>query len=343
MEDYVDLRQLLKNIPNTSQNLWGAEYLATILDMLKHPELDTLAQDLLGELDGRQREQEQSLWLLYDDLDEDLHDSIRNDALIGLFQLIQTSDARKLTHLRFKIFLREDIWQRLNFTNKSHLNGRDILLQWTKTDFLRMARRQALLSEEFKQLVERTIPFQSLEQASDETVERALQLLWGNHLTRNAKSSLVSNWIYNRLTDTSNTTFPRSFNRLLHVACEVEKRALQTKTTSSSESAMDRLLRQSALNEGLRIASQQRCQDMREEYPELQAFFDVLRNAPMFPTKKELQGLWEECQRPYTTFENFVEMIRSIGLIAVRSKEQDYRFAEIYTYGFEMKRRTGYQ
>ena len=70
----------------------------------------------------------------------------------GLFYLVQASDAQRLTNVRFKIFLREDIWNRLSFDNKSHFNGRDIILQWTPGDFLRLALRQALQSPDFAEL-----------------------------------------------------------------------------------------------------------------------------------------------------------------------------------------------
>jgi hypothetical protein len=38
-------------------------------------------------------------------------------------------------------------------------------------------------------------------------------------------------------------------------------------------------------------------------------------------------------------FEQFVSFLAKIGIIEWREKEQRYKFADIYVYGFEMERR----
>lgn len=333
---FGSLRSQLNSIPR-GFDAWNTEYLNILLNMLTHPELDTLAKDMLSELDVTLQQKQEYIWLLYDDLDVDLKGTFQEEALIGLFQLIQAADARKLTAIRFKIFLREDIWERLIFPNKSHFNGRYILLEWTRLDFLRLALRQALLSEEFKKLVDRFSPIQNVEQADEESVEKALQLLWGSRLTKNPKSGSVSTWVYNRLTD-SKTTFPRSLNILLRAAKEAE-------LTKSERPPTDRLLRSNALTDGLIEASNKRCQELREEYhEELGAFFDHLSNVNMLVTDADLQGIWEATVKAtYPAFENFIKTIQDIGLLGKRGADERYRFAEIYTYGFGMNRRTGYR
>ncbi len=72
-----------------------------------------------------------------------------------------------LKSIGFKIFLREDIWTKLVFDNKSHFNGRDIILQWTRKDFLKLALRQALQSTEFNDLVSRLSPVGNIDQADE--------------------------------------------------------------------------------------------------------------------------------------------------------------------------------
>ena len=260
--------------------------------------------------------------------------------MTGLFQLVQASDARRLTSIRFKIFLREDIWSRLVFDNKSHLNGRDIVLQWTRVDFLRLALRQAQQSEEFKDLVDRFAPVENIDQADESLIDRALQLLWGSRREPNLKSKYVSRWVYDRLTDSSNTTFPRSLNILLNEARDYELTTYRDQ--SSSTDRIDRLLRSKSLNVGLFKASEQRCQEIREEYPELGPFFDALASLEVLASEQKLREVWRETAQGISpTFRGFVEFLLSIGLIGLaelQEKEQGYRFAEIYTYGFNMYR-----
>jgi hypothetical protein len=257
---------------------------------------------------------------------------------------MQASDAQRLTNIRFKIFLREDIWSRLIFDNKSHFNGRDIILQWTRTDFLRLALRQALQSQQFADLVNRFAPIGNIDQASEEAIQKALQLLWGNRKDKNSKSKYVARWVYDRLTDSSKTTFPRSLNILLKDA--------RTYELDHREETLpgDRLLRSRSLNQGLIAASNQRCDELREEYPELVPFFVSLKDVPIVVSRDDLQKKWQRWQRTtqkttpdFKKFDDFLSFLLSIGLINVaeiRGEVQGYRFAEIYTHGFQIYRST---
>ena len=257
--------------------------------------------------------------------------------LTGLFQLVQSCDARRLTTIRFKIFLREDIWNRLSFDNKSHLNGRDILLQWTRIDFLRLALRQAIQSKKFKNLVDRFSPVESIDQASEEAIDRALELLWGSRRRRGDKAKYVSRWVYERLTDSSGTTFPRSLSILLKGGKDQE---LSYKGQTSIKPPTDRLLRGKSLEIGLKKASEERCNAIKEEYPNLSRFFDSLKDVSALLSKEELQTVWHKsAQDVISSFDNFAKLLSEIGLAEWREKEQRYKFADIYVYGFEMIRK----
>ena len=255
-----------------------------------------------------------------------------------MFQLVQSCDAHRLAAIRFKIFLREDIWNRLVFDNKSHFNGRDILLQWTRIDFLRLALRQAIQSEEFKSLVDRfsAIAVESIDQANEEEINKALELLWGSRRRGGNRAKSVSQWVYERLTDSSGTTFPRSLSILLKGAKEQE---LNERKQLSTQSHTDRLLRGKSLEIGLKKASEQRCNDIKEEYRDLIRFFDSLKHVSAFLSREELQAIWEKSAQIFNSdFEDFTDFLREIGIIEWREKEERYRFADIYVYGFEMSR-----
>lgn len=332
---FNSLLSILSRVPKG--DLWQSEHTYALIEIATNREIPSM--DALSIIDEQQRKKGQVSWFLYDDLDEDLLDKngLRQRALIGLFQLVQASDARRLTSIRFKIFLREDIWNRLTFDNRSHFNGRDLILRWTRMDFLRLALRQTLQSKEFRDVVDRFSPVANIDLADEETTERALQLLWGSRREPNLKSKYVSRWVYDRLTDSSGTTFPRSLNILLKEAKNYEL------TTYRSQSVpTDRLLRAKSLNEGLFEASRQRCQEIREEYRELGLFFDVLVGKDVLISEEKLLEAWQQTvQDVLPTFKEFVDFLLNIGLIGVaelRGNEQGYRFAEIYTYGFNMYR-----
>jgi MinD-like ATPase involved in chromosome partitioning or flagellar assembly len=331
---FTPLQAILKKLPVDS---WQSEHTKSLLELSTDGDLILLVKDALDSLDRHHVQASQKLWFLYDDLDEDFPErgDIRSQALTGLFQLIQACDARGLKTIRFKIFLREDIWKRLNFDNKSHLNGRDLLLQWNRVDFLRLALRQANLSSEFKDLVDRFAPVENIDRANEDTLNLALEILWGSRRRAGSRAKYVSRWVYERLTDSSGTTFPRSLIVLLQGAKEQEL----TYKGQSIQHPNDRLFRGKSLEVGLEKASEERCDAIRQEYPDLDKFFQSLEGKPALLNREDLQQSWEDNARELIAdFNEFSTWLSEIGLAQWREKEQRYRFADIYVYGFKMSR-----
>lgn len=334
-EKFIHLKRIIDELP---AERWQSENTQKLLQLSSDSNLLLTVKDALDLCNEQMQSQAEKFWFLYDDLDEDFPErgEVRQQALVGLFQLVQACDARRITSIRFKIFLRDDIWNRLSFDNKSHFNGRDLLLQWNRVDFLRLALRQANQSEEFKNLVDRFSAVESIDQASEESVSRALELLWGSRRRSGTKAKYVTRWIYERLTDSSSTTFPRSLSILLKGAKEQE---LTYKGQSSKQTPTDRLLRGTSLEVGLKKASEERCHAIREEYPNLNKFFDSLKGKNALLLRDELENAWNESAKEISsTFDDFSELLSEIGIAEWRDKDQRYRFADIYVYGLEMKR-----
>ena len=338
-EKFSDLKKIINSL---QKNRWQSESTQGLLELSTNSQLRLTVKDAVNILLNEEaRNNPQKLWLLYDDLDEDFSEAgeVRQQALTGLFQLVQSCDANRLTEMRFKIFLREDIWNRLSFDNKSHFTGRDIILQWNQIDFLRLALRQAIQSKDFKNFVDRVSPVavESIDQADEEELDKALELLWGSRRRGGNRAKKVSRWVYERLTDSSGTTFPRSLSILLKGAKEQE---LTYKGKSSSKLRTDRLLQGKSLEYGLKKASEKRCEEIKEEYPDLTNFFDSLKGKLAFLKKEELKERWQySADDIVPKFEEFASLLGEIGIVEWREKEQRYKFADIYVYGFEMDRR----
>jgi cellulose biosynthesis protein BcsQ len=336
--DFQALREILKNLPSDQ---WQAVHTQSLIQLSTNNQLRLLVPDALDLVNEKQQGQNKSLWLLYDDLDEDFPEKngVRQRALTGLFQLVQACDARRLKSIRFKIFLREDIWNRLNFDNKSHFNGRDLMLEWSRIDFLRLSLRQTIQSSKFKDLVDRSAPIDNIDNATEESLSDALELLWGKRRRMGDRAKYVSRWVYERLTDSDGTTFPRSLSALLQGAKEQE---LTYEGNTSIQSPNDRLLRAKSLEIGLEKASEERCDAIRQEYPDLSEFFDSLEGLTFLPTRDELEEKWRNStMETMPKFEEFLNFLAEIGVAKLREKEQRYAFAEIYVYGFKMNRSGG--
>lgn len=188
-----DKYKALKDGFSTVKNLqFGSEHQALLLQWSESRELRPLIFDALKDINNYLKKQVQKIWLLYDNLDQDLAEAnnLRSDALIGLFKLVQEFDAKELTNLRIKIFLREDIWERLIFDNRSHLRGRSIKLEWKRVDLLRFAYRQVIQSEKFKALVSQVVPIPDPDAATEETLVEALKILWGDRIRLGSRGNI---------------------------------------------------------------------------------------------------------------------------------------------------------
>ena len=337
-EKFSELKNIINNLP---KGKWQFEYNQVLLELSTNSILSEIVNDTINIIIHEEaKNKSQKIWFLYDDLDEDFPEAgeVRQSALSGLFQLVQSCDANRLTEIRFKIFLREDIWNRLIFDNKSHFTGRDIILQWTRVDFLRLALRQSIQSPDFKDLVNRFSPIaeDAIDQTTEDAIDKALELLWGSRRRRGDKAKYLSRWVYERLTDSSGTTFPRSLSILLTGAKEQE---LSYQGKSSIQTPTDRLLRSKSLEMGLKKASEKRCDEIKEEYRHLTKFFDSLKQKPALLPKEELHSIWQESAHDIADFEEFASFLTEIGIIQLREKDQRYKFADIYVYGFEMIRK----
>ncbi|MEY3401710.1 MAG: hypothetical protein RLZZ86_1325 [Cyanobacteriota bacterium] len=336
-EKFSELKNIINNLP---KGQWQSEYNQALLELSTNSILSEIVNDAINIIIHEDiKKKSQKIWFLYDDLDEDFPEAgeVRQSALSGLFQLVQSCDANRLTEIRFKIFLREDIWNRLIFDNKSHFTGRDIILQWTRVDFLRLALRQSIQSPDFKNLVDRFSPIavESIDQSSEDEIDKALELLWGSRRRTGNKAKYVSRWVYERLTDSSGTTFPRSLSILLTGAKEQE---LSYQGKPSIQTPIDRLLRSKSLEIGLKKASEKRCDEIKEEYRHLTKFFDSLKQKSALLPKDELHSIWQESAQDIADFEEFTSFLTEIGIIEWRERDKRYKFADIYVYGFDMIR-----
>ena len=89
----------------------------------------------------------------------------------------------------------------------------------------------------------------------------------------------------------------------------------------------------------MKKASEERCHAIREEYPNLRQFFDSLKGIQALLPKEDLQAVWQSsAQNIVSTFDEFSSLLSEIGIAERREKDQRYKFADIYVYGFEMNR-----
>ena len=295
--------------------------------------------DRLRDVDRWLQENSQRVWLLYDELDAGFGstqtDYLRRKRALEALLAWWLESGTSLKSIVPKIFLREDIWNQLNFTNKGHYSGRLIQLRWDEADLWRLVLRQSLTSSEtlrnsFEQL---GVTVDRLNTIELEQLRTSLYLLWGERMGR-TKKAYTYNWVRTRIADGQKNCFPRSLVLLLQEAVKAEKNFL---TEYSSEI----VLRPKALIEALPYVSEQRVDEVRNEYPELEEYLTKLRGERSPIDETRLAEIW--VVKDTQLAELIREMVEA-GILTERSRPKDppprlYAVAELYLHGLNMVRK----
>ncbi len=306
-----------------------SEFLNRLDAILSVPRCALLANDWLKKMDVMSAQR----FLLFDGLDTGFGSAAAADrerrtrALEGLFTLY-TDRGEGLKNLRFKILLREDIWKKLRFENKSHLFGRSVSLAWDKKhDYLRVVVRQALGSQNFAKLIDKSDAKRIVDGDTDEElVFRVWNILVGERM-KGGNTTYTANWVWNRLADANDNRVPRALLQLFSAATEWEKNTHQRSPYEKT------ILRPRALMESLDTVSGESLSALMEEFPELTPLQEKLQSLGRSPLPAgALEGLDGE-----------VALAREVGLLSIyegtETEPSRYAVPDLYRIGLGMVRK----
>lgn len=298
------------------------------------------ASDELREIDRWLSERGQNVWLLYDELDAGFgfgsESYLRRrralEALLGWW----LESGASLKCIVPKIFLREDIWNQLNFTNKGHYTGRSLQLKWDEADLWRLVLRQSLQSSpNLSRVLEQElgITVGRLETVGLEQLRKSLYPLWGERMGRGRKA-YTYNWVRTRIADSNENCFPRSLILLLEGAVSNEK-------NFSTEYSSEIVFRPRSLIEAFPRVSEQRVDEVRNEYRELEEPLNRLQSERSPVDENRLAEIWNVQDGELSL--RIKEMVEA-GILKERSRPKDppprvYAIAELYLYGLKMVRK----
>ncbi len=314
-----------------------------ILDWLKSrislPFSFSRVHDELQRINERLGNQNEKIWVLYDELDTGFgqkYESRRSalEALLAWWLEVGPG----LSNITPKILLREDIWTGLNFTNKTYYSSRAVLLRWAEEDLWRLVLRQALhTSPTLAKLVQQqaSIELSRLDAISQlDVLRKGLFPLWGERMGRGNKS-FTYNWVRKRIGDYKENRFPRSLILLLQQAVGNEKIAYD-------RNPYEAVLRPRSLIEALSIVSEERVNDVKNEYSEFVVYLEKLSTERSPIDAKHLEAIWEVDS---VKLKELVTGMTAAGILQeytsrplLSDSEARYSVAELYLSGLKMTR-----
>jgi cellulose biosynthesis protein BcsQ len=314
----------------TKKPLTEFKMVSCLKQMLAKPQSGLLAWDWLQSFDtGLQNE----LLVIFDGLDTGFgnkHEERerRTRAIEGLFAFVMDRES-VLKQMHFKILLREDIWRKLRFENKSHLYGRSVRIEWrSQGDYVKTVLKQALRNATFTRLVEDAVPAltkEDIDRWSDDRVFQVWNILVGERM-KGGKTAFTRNWVWNRLADGNGDHGPRALLQLFREATAWEQEEHQRNPYDRT------VIRPRALIASLDRVSEEALQALLEEFAELEDFVTQLRSIGRSPVEaSEIESLAEQL------------LAREVGLVQVYEGTEEevlrYRIPDLYRIALGMTRK----
>lgn len=231
----------------------GAEYRIGVQPAVAGPKRPLDVTKLLSVADKLLAENKREAWILIDRLDEVLPLSqtgaykAQEMVLVGLMQAY--SDLRAFRNLKTKIFVRKDIWDRLQFDTKDHFSDRKIEICWEPAHLKRLIAKRIQLSLD---------PKKHTDTFTDALADEYFDRTFDKEIDDNGKKINTFDWLLKVLSDGNSFISPRDF---LNVSMKSQQRQIDyyNRGINNPKTA---LISQQAVHTGFQDA----CQDKLNDY-----------------------------------------------------------------------------
>ncbi|GAC1529324.1 MAG: hypothetical protein NVS2B16_36710 [Chloroflexota bacterium] len=250
----------------------------------------TSADELLEMANRALRDLGLTVWVLFDRLDVAFSESaeLESNALAALFRAYL--DIQHLTHLSLKIFLRNDVWQRVTrsgFPEASHIT-RSLSIVWNKDSLMNLVVRRLIRNEAIRSFY----GVQEAEVLADARKQEALfYRVFPPKVDLGARRPATFVWMLLRTQDGSEHNAPRELIHLLSAARDIQRRKLEE---GHKEPAGEALFDRSSIRDALPEVSRERLeQTLYAEYPHLRRWLMRLKREKTEQTPDSLAKTWD--------------------------------------------------
>lgn len=257
------------------------------------------------------------VWVLFDRLDVAFIESggLEKNALRALFRAYR--DFGALDYLKFKIFLRSDIWTRImegGFREASHIT-KMADLEWNESNLLNLIVRRALNNETL--ISEYKADREAILKSVDE--QRAFfYKMFPAQVEQGEKKRATFDWIVSRCADGRARTAPREVIHLLNSLREQEVARIERGgPVSQDETLFDRTVFKSAL---AAVSSARLAGTLYAEYSDLKTFMTKLEGQKTEQTLESLQSIWGVTEGKS---ELIVQQLVDVGFFQKKTSRQE--------------------
>lgn len=247
------------------------------------------AEELLRLADEGLNEAGFQLWIVLDRLDVAFAVSpeLEANALRALFRVYL--DLLGFESLSLKIFLRDDIWQRISaggFREASHIT-RAINIKWNRTTLLNLVVRRLLRNDAVAEAFG-VVPGEVLEEV--EAQQALFDQVFPEQIDVGPNKPAAFDWMLSRVVDGSKENVPRE---LIHLLSEARRLQLERLEIGHDEPDAESLFDRGTFREALPEVSRVRLENtLYAEYPEVKPWLEALEREKTEQFPETLATIW---------------------------------------------------
>jgi hypothetical protein len=278
--------------------------------------------DLFDSLDRALEHEGYSIWILLDRLDVAFSekDQLERNVLRALFRCYR--DLRGYRHIGLKIFLRDDIWERITkggMTEASHF-VRKVTLAWSRDMLLNLMVKRIMASKSVRQFMK----VNNDQILSDLGMQEKFFYEVFPKTVGGRRASF--DWVLERTSDATKKAMPRE---VIHFFNELRSAEIKRLMIGVKLSGKDgKLFSDDAFKEALPPVSKARLeQTIYAEYPDKKNLIERLRNRPANLDIRALRSIWGKTTDQVL---EAVDQLKDIGFLEVRGSGRDFRIPYLY-------------
>ena len=291
-------------------------------------------QDLLLDIDQLLDQENMDCWILFDKIDELFsHDYAKRKSCIESLVRTYLNFVHRFPRIKFKIFLRNDIWSTLEFVNKSHISDKTVELKWDKTSLLEMVIKRIVLDKDIQKYIVDETGLNEEELFLSPNLETCFYTIFSKQVYKGKREAAVINWIIARITDGLGGVYPREFINLGNFSRDKQ----------ISQEVMDEncLISGNAIKSAYLDVSSVKCDTYLSEFPSLRSHFERFRGKETAKyTRDELIALMEGLE---PSKEEMIRQLYETGILEPQtiksSSASKFEIPKLFRYGLGLSLR----
>lgn len=222
--------------------------------------------DLLIDINNILEQENKDCWILFDKIDELYADDYekRRICIESLFR-VYLNFVSRFPRVKFKIFLRTDIWATLNLVNKSHISDKIINLKWSEYDLLKLIVKRILQSDSVCQYISAVTGLEKQSMLDKNNINDVFYTIFPRQAYAGKKEAKLIKWMMSRIEDGIGGKYPREF---INFGIEAKKISME-----EGEYDGESLFSQNVIRLAYVKVSKTKCETYLSEFPSLKNHF----------------------------------------------------------------------